>query len=228
MSRFLFLLSGLPSIFCPTCSICEYFDNAIILKTYCDGVQIEMSNQDLRKFNLLFDDAIENAREMPAYCVSLHEETVEALQSGIWARFIFPSTQIHNNMQFNELLLKIEKDMSGVNIIRSNFGFLEGRCYYLDLEKNFNELYEFLSGLKTIDINGSLDNPFEDDELSNEENSKEENEDGSKEEVTDNEIEEENTGNETDGDINEEEINQVKEEDLQEIENQDQQNEKEE
>ena len=152
MGRFLFLLFSLPVVMCPHYSIVKCFNGATLLECYSDGARIELTQNDLVEFNSLFSQALEGAREMPAYCVSLHEESVKALEEGIWARFVFSNLQVHNDMTFNDLFVKIERDTQGVNIIRGNFGFLEGRCFYLDLENNFNELYDFLSGLNQVKL----------------------------------------------------------------------------
>ena len=149
MSRLLFCLSTIPFMIISNLGLADIFNNAIILKAYSNGTQLQMSRENIQEFSFLFNEALENSHEMPAYCVSLHQESLEALESGFWVRFIFQRTQIHNDLPFNELLFKIEKDSSGVNIIRNNFGLLEGRCFHLSLQNNFNKLYDFLEKVDT-------------------------------------------------------------------------------
>ena len=47
-------------------------------------------------------------------------------------------------MDFEGLLIKVEKDWHGFNLIRKNNGKYDGRCFYLSLENSMDELYETL------------------------------------------------------------------------------------
>ena len=92
---------------------------------------------------------LENAREMPAFGVSLNNETIEVMKSGLWVELAFDCQYSHNNMQFEKLLLKVERGWQGFNIIRYNAenGY-SGRCYFFDLVgKNMSQFYEILINL---------------------------------------------------------------------------------
>ena len=80
-----------------------------------------------------FVNMTKDSHEMPAFGVSLHDSTVEAMKDGLWIEFVFDRTQIHNGMPFESLLINVEKDWMGFNLIRKYNGRYEGRCYYINL-----------------------------------------------------------------------------------------------
>ena len=91
----------------------------------------------------------ENAHEMPAFGVSLNNETIKAKEIGLWVEFVFDKQYSHNNMSFEKLLVKVEKEWQGFNIVRYNArdGY-NGRCFFLDLGgKNMSEFYNILANL---------------------------------------------------------------------------------
>ena len=44
-------------------------------------------------------------REMPAFGVSLNDETVAAMKKGIWVEFAFDKQYSHNDLKFEKLLV---------------------------------------------------------------------------------------------------------------------------
>ncbi|MDE7329774.1 MAG: hypothetical protein K2N30_01580 [Clostridia bacterium] len=92
---------------------------------------------------------IKGAHDMPAYGVSLNRETVKALNSGLWVEFDFGKEMQANGMPFEKLLINVQKDFYGFNLIRytSQRGY-DGRCFYFDLVgKNMSNLYDLLINL---------------------------------------------------------------------------------
>lgn len=89
-----------------------------------------------------FLHTINNAHEMPAFGVSLHDETIKAMQEGLWLKFDFEEEQTHNEMSFSSLLINIVPDYQGFNLIREYQGRYEGRCFYLNLENDMSEIYD--------------------------------------------------------------------------------------
>ena len=90
--------------------------------------------------NKNFDSIFENiknifaqARLMPAFGVSLHNDTLEELQSNTWLEINFSSEQVVNDLNFTALLFKLE-ETAGINLIRKHNSQYEGRCIYLDFE----------------------------------------------------------------------------------------------
>ena len=91
----------------------------------------------------------ESAHEMPAFGVSLNNETLEVMKLGLWVEFVFDSLQTHNGMTFEKLLIKVEKQWKGFNIIRYNQrdGY-NGRCFYFDLvDRDMSNFYDILANL---------------------------------------------------------------------------------
>lgn len=104
-------------------------------------------NHNDDKFEMIlnaFLNTIKNAREMPAFGVSLHDETISALKLGIWIEFVFDRPQSHNDMPFESLLVSVEPDHTGINLIRKQNGKFDGRCFYLDLSTNLKILHSLI------------------------------------------------------------------------------------
>ena len=128
---------GVSNFFNKSTSI-EVFNNGIVQFYNSDS---QMYNQTLNKLS----SAIYNSYEMPAFAVSLHNDTIKAMESGIWIKFNFDKQQKYNDMPFDALLINVQKDNSGLNIIRFCDGEYTGRCFYLNLQNtNLNDLYDFL------------------------------------------------------------------------------------
>ena len=103
---------------------------------------------DVDELNNVLQQMLDGSYQMPAFGVSIHDETIEALQKGVWLRLIYNDTNWVNEMNFDELLINIEPDFSGFNIIRGNQGKYEGRCYYIDLnEKTMRVLHDYILNL---------------------------------------------------------------------------------
>ena len=149
MQKLLFLFMIAPIILCSQAGLLpEIFSEAQMVKVYNDGQEIVMSQQVKSDFDTLFVEALDDARQMPAFGVSIHKLTVEEMKSGIWVKFIYQQTMEADGMPFDELLVHVQKDMHGVNIIRGNGGSYNGRCFYLDLNGTLDEVYDFLANLE--------------------------------------------------------------------------------
>ena len=97
----------------------------------------------------VFSCIIDGAHEMPAYGVSLNNETLTELSNVIWLDFIFDKLYESNGLTFEKLLISVQKNFYGFNIIRynSDFGY-DGRCFYYDLAgRNMDDLYNLLINL---------------------------------------------------------------------------------
>ncbi len=84
-------------------------------------------------------DVFNHARLMPAFGVSLHEETQRELESGNWLQINFQNEQTQNGLSFNSLLFKLE-ETQGFNLIRLFNKKYEGRCLFLDLDETIDLL----------------------------------------------------------------------------------------
>ena len=122
--------------------------NSILNKI--QSLQFFFNNKQIKidKFDPNFNLIIENfkkifvlGRIMPAFGVSLHDETLSALKQDNWVRLNFDGTQTINELPFEALLFKLE-DCYGFNLIRENNGRYEGRCIYLSFDNliNFEEI----------------------------------------------------------------------------------------
>ena len=118
------------------------------VNVYIDGetavypVGSEKVNDICAEWNAMLD----GAHNMPAFGVSLHHETVKQRQKGVWAEFEFDKQYSSNGMPYEKLLVAVNPEWSGFNIIRysAQRGY-DGRCFYYDLvDKNMSSLYNCL------------------------------------------------------------------------------------
>lgn len=93
------------------------------------------------------NDITEYSHDMPAFGVSIDKLTREEVKTGQWLELEFDKTYSFNEMPFEKLLIKIEKDIYGFNLIRYQNGKYEGRCFYLSLNGSMNKLYNLILDL---------------------------------------------------------------------------------
>lgn len=88
--------------------------------------------------------------DMPAFGVSIHNETIGAMKKSVWVEFFFPDTMTHNEMPFDSWLVQVEKDFTGFNIIRKYQEKYDGRCFYIRLVngKSLEGLYRLIKDMK--------------------------------------------------------------------------------
>ena len=104
-----------------------------------------LDNNNLKALeNQSFEATIKNlinlfqsARLMPAFSVSLHNETIDALKEGKWLKLTFLHQQNVNGLLFDGLVFQLN-ETSGMNLIREYEGKFEGRCLYLDFDETIN------------------------------------------------------------------------------------------
>lgn len=102
--------------------------------------EVEIVTNEQDKFNQIFNNIKEvfaSSRLMPAFGVSLHNETLNELKNGNWFQINFNKEQIKNGLNFNSLLFKLE-ETQGFNLIRLYENKYEGRCLYLDLNNEID------------------------------------------------------------------------------------------
>ena len=121
----------------------NYFNYAESIVVYKDN-KSEEYNKDSHQFDIILESFLntcEGVHEMPAFGVSLHNETMLARTNGTWIEFKFNKTLSHNEMPFSRLLIEVNGEYSGFNIIRYYDNEYNGRCFYLSLNNNMQNLY---------------------------------------------------------------------------------------
>ena len=152
---FLFNVSG--AIFMENLSIINFmpFANSIDIINENTTTSYQRDSDEFNKIIQAFFNVTKDSREMPAFGVSIHEETIKDMQSGLFIQFNFDGEQIYNNMPFESLLIKISPDLQGFNLIRKTQDKYQGRCFYLDLNGNMQELYNTMMGLISADTSST-------------------------------------------------------------------------
>ena len=127
--------------------IYDFFEATETITIFKDGKEKTFPNTstEFDKIKTEFMDMIYNSYEMPAFGVSIHEHTMQALQSGTWVQFNFKEQLKHNDMPFDALLINVSPDYQGFNLIRQVNGKYEGRCFYINLDDgNMQKLYDLV------------------------------------------------------------------------------------
>ena len=101
--------------------------------------------EQIEELNNVISDMLSGSRTMPAFGVSIHTETIKAIKNGVWLKLQYNGTQCIDDMPFDELLIEINPEFNGFNVIRGNKGIYDGRCFYIDLEGSMQGLYDYLS-----------------------------------------------------------------------------------
>lgn len=126
----------------------EAFDYADKITVYNDGEKVTFLPYDnsFKEIKVEWRAMLDGAYTMPAFGVSLNNETKEEIKRGLWVEFEFKEVMTYSEMPFEKLLIKVEKNYSGFNLVRYNTdrGY-EGRCFYYNLvDKNMSDFYDFL------------------------------------------------------------------------------------
>lgn len=107
----------------------------------------EKGNDKFEKVILALEKIVVDSHEMPAFGVSLDEETRKEKNKGIWIELLFDSPCKHDGMDFESLLIKVEKEDYAFNLIRKYNGKYEGRCFHLSLASSTKQLYDAVESL---------------------------------------------------------------------------------
>ncbi len=131
-------------------TVIQVFDEVKEIGVYRDGFALKLSPEQ-PKFKVVIDgikDMLADSRQMPAFGVSLDNETRKAVSEGVWVEFDFKEKLSYCGMPFERLLVQVISNYSGFNIIRFNSenGYA-GRCYYFDLNKDMSDFYNIIISL---------------------------------------------------------------------------------
>ena len=131
--------------------IFNVFDKADCINVYTAGdmKSYKSGTEEFKGIISCWNEMTEGAYDMPAFGVSLHDQTLEAMKSGRWIEFEFSKKQEYNGMTFEKLLIQVESVYQGFNLIRYNSekGY-EGRCFFFNLvDKDMSVLSDFLAVL---------------------------------------------------------------------------------
>lgn len=130
----------------------DCFNSATQIKYICDGKTCTYQKGD-DKYEIILsslEKIMDGGYQMPAFAVSIDKLTREELKSGNWIEFEFDSKTLEcNNMPFEALLIKVQSEYHGFNIIRKFNGKYEGRCFYFNLNGDMSQLFDTLKSLPT-------------------------------------------------------------------------------
>lgn len=107
----------------------------------------EKGNDKFEKVILAIEKIVVDSHEMPAFCVSIDEETRKEKTKGIWIELLFDSPCKHDGMDFESLLFKVEENNYAISLIRKYNGKYEGRCFHLSLASSTKQLYDAVESL---------------------------------------------------------------------------------
>lgn len=117
----------------------KYIENIESFFVFQNGVK-KVFKQNDENFKALKNEIInilQQSRLMPAFGVSLHNETIVEMQKGNWLQINFLNEMNLVGLLLDSLLIKLEKT-NGINLIRLHNGKYEGRCIYLDFDEEID------------------------------------------------------------------------------------------
>lgn len=107
------------------------------IEVFENGEIKALNEENLENLLAKLKDLFSGARLMPAFGVSLHQETLDALNAGQWLKISFSHEQNVNGLLFDALVFQLSQS-AGLNLIREYNGKYEGRCIYLDFDAETN------------------------------------------------------------------------------------------
>lgn len=114
---------------------------SVVVYTSGEKINIDKTHDN---FALIIDEfltMIDGGHDMPAFGVSLDTETRNVMSAGVWLEFVFDKTHEYNDMPFESLLIELNPEYSGFNLIRKVDDKYEGRCFYISLvDKDMSKL----------------------------------------------------------------------------------------
>ncbi len=124
----------------------EIFNHLSKMEVIQNSKSVNYSKEDVNfdKIKTALLQSFDTARLMPAFGVSLHNETLKALKSGKWIKLTFDTQMTLMQLPFDELLINLD-DVSGSNLIRKYNGKYDGRCIYIDFD-SFEPVIDILHG----------------------------------------------------------------------------------
>ncbi len=124
----------------------EIFNHLSKMEVIQNSKSVNYSKEDVNfdKIKTALLQSFDTARLMPAFGVSLHNETLKALKSGKWIKLTFDTQMTLMQLPFDELLINLD-DVSGSNLIRKYNGKYDGRCIYIDFD-SFKPVIDILHG----------------------------------------------------------------------------------
>lgn len=128
----------------------QFFGEVEKIGIYNNGAYVRLLPSQ-KSFELVikgFVNLLADAREMPAFSVSLDKDTRQAMCEGLWVEFDFGKRIVYADMPFEKLLMQVESSHSGFNLIRYNSdnGYA-GRCYYFDINGTLKGFYDILQSV---------------------------------------------------------------------------------
>lgn len=115
-----------------------------------DGQIVEMTQDEQQSLQEQVAALFEDSRTVPAFGVVFDEMYKEEIKSGTYISLRFPQIMEVNELPFDELVFKIESDWTGVNLYRGINGVFNGRCIYLDFDKDMSEIHDFIHNLESV------------------------------------------------------------------------------
>lgn len=156
--KYLCVLFSFISLFCGGYmrfeSLADAFNSSSKMIVSFDGVDFsfEKGSDKYEVVMTAINQTIKDSHEMPAYCVSLDEETRKERKTGVWVELIYDSHSKHEGMDFESLLFKVEEDDYAISFIRKYNGKYEGRCFHLSLAGSTKALFDAVMALSESSI----------------------------------------------------------------------------
>lgn len=151
MMRVFFFLMGVPMMIM---SFFEAIDVLPLVTNYnllVNGNVVELTETEMQGLQQQIQTLFEDSHTLPAFGVVTNDMYQEDVKNGYFVSMKFDCPIQINDLPFDELVFKVEKDFHGFNLLRGMNGIFQGRCIYIDLqERNMEELYDYIESLESV------------------------------------------------------------------------------
>lgn len=84
------------------------------------------------------ENILDGSHQVPAIGVAINDEIIAEKENKEWVEFSFNKRCECDGMVFDALLIFLEKDMGGMNVFRKIDGKYDGRCFYINLDRELD------------------------------------------------------------------------------------------
>ena len=116
-----------------------------------NGHEIVLTETEQADLQSQVEKLFENSHTLPALGVVFDEEFKEDVKNGVFVSLKFDGVFEINDLPFEELFFRVNPDVYGFNLFRSNHGIVQGRCIYVDLDgKTMQEFSDYVNSFSAV------------------------------------------------------------------------------
>lgn len=119
----------------------DVLTSADTITVYKNGNKVDINKEE---FNRQFRFMVEHAYYMPGMGIAKDSIIQKELKKGYWVEFGYLSKKTFAEYDFTSLILRLQPDLDGFNVVRGVNGKYEGKTFYLKLATMSTDFYDYI------------------------------------------------------------------------------------